>query len=63
VHTANTCAEARRLLKVTLMGTREHFRAEERSVFPLIEKALREETLAELGQNWLQRQAAPASHA
>ena len=63
VHTAKTCAEARRLLKVTITGTREHFRAEERSVFPLIEKVLRQETLAELGQSWLQRQAAPASHA
>jgi hemerythrin-like domain-containing protein len=63
VHSAKTCAEARRLLKVSISGTREHFRAEERSVFPLIEKMLRQETLAELGQSWLQRQAAPASHA
>ncbi|MGD0258696.1 MAG: hemerythrin domain-containing protein [Verrucomicrobiota bacterium] len=63
VHTAKTCAEARRLLKVTIAGTREHFRAEERSVFPLLEKVLRQETLAELGQSWLQRQATPASHA
>jgi hemerythrin-like domain-containing protein len=63
VHTAKTCAEARRLLKVTLAGTREHFRGEEHSVFPLLEKVLRQETLVELGQGWLQRQAAPASEA
>jgi hemerythrin-like domain-containing protein len=63
VHTANTCAEARRLLKVTIAGTREHFRAEERSLFPLLEQVLRPETLAELGQSWLQRQPALASPA
>jgi len=63
VHTANTCAEARRLLKLVLMSTREHFRGEERSVFPMLEKALQEETLAELGQSWLQRQAEAVSPA
>jgi hemerythrin-like domain-containing protein len=63
VHTANTCAQARRLLKLALGATREHFRGEERSVFPLVEQVLQEETLVQLGQNWLQRQAAPASHA
>ena len=63
VHTANTCAEARRLLKLALVTTRDHFRGEERSVFPLLEQMLQEETLAELGQSWLQRQALPESHA
>jgi hemerythrin-like domain-containing protein len=63
VHTAKTCAEARRLLKVTLVGVREHFCGEERSVFPLLEKVLQEETLTELGQSWLGRQAAPANPA
>jgi hemerythrin-like domain-containing protein len=63
VHTANTCAEARRLLKLVLTSTREHFRGEERSVFPLLEQALQAETLTELGQNWLQRQAEPVSPA
>jgi hypothetical protein len=38
-------------------------RGEERSVFPLVEQVLQEETLVELGQSWLQRQAAPANHA
>jgi len=58
VHTAKTCAEARRLLKAALVTSREHFHGEERSVFPLLEKALQEETLTELGKSWMQRQAA-----
>ena len=57
VHTAKTCAEARRLLKSAILASREHFRAEERSVFPLLERTLREETLSELGQGWIQRPA------
>jgi hemerythrin-like domain-containing protein len=55
VHSANTCAEARRLLKSALLASREHFRGEERSLFPLLEKALQRETLAELGSAWMQR--------
>ena len=63
VHTAKTCAEARRLLKVTIVGTREHFRGEERSVFPLLEKLLQEETLTKLGQSWMQQRSTVASRA
>jgi len=55
VHTAKTCAEARRLLKVALLASREHFQLEERNVFPLLERALRKETLRALGQDWLER--------
>jgi hemerythrin-like domain-containing protein len=55
VHTAKTCAEARRLLKSALLASREHFQLEERSVFPFIEKVLQQDTLVELGQTWLQR--------
>jgi len=58
VHTANTCAEARRLLKAAILASREHFRGEERSVFPLLEQALRKDTLTDLGKNWMRRQAA-----
>jgi hemerythrin-like domain-containing protein len=58
VHTARTCAEARRLLKAAILATREHFRGEERSVFPLLERSLREETLSALGKTWMQREAA-----
>jgi hemerythrin-like domain-containing protein len=63
VHTANTCAEARRLLKAAIAASREHFRAEECSVFPLLEKALQEDTLTELGQSWMERAAEPAKSA
>jgi hemerythrin-like domain-containing protein len=63
VHTAGTCAQARRLLKTALTASREHFHAEERTVFPLLEKVLQEKTLAELGQNWLHKRAAPARRA
>jgi hemerythrin-like domain-containing protein len=58
VHTAGTCAEARRLLKAAILASREHFRSEECSVFPLLEKSLREETLSDLGKTWMQREAA-----
>jgi hemerythrin-like domain-containing protein len=60
VHSATTCAEARRLLKEAIAASREHFRVEELSVFPLLEKSLREETLSELGRAWMSRQPAPA---
>ena len=63
VHTANTCAEARRLLKMAITASREHFQGEERSVFPLLEKAMHAETLTALGRTWMQRQAVPASPA
>ena len=58
VHTAKTCAEARRLLKSAITTSREHFRGEELNVFPLLEKSLQAETLLELGKNWMRRQAA-----
>ena len=61
VHTANTCAEARRLLKAALVSSREHFHGEERIVFPLLEKALHQDTLAELGRTWMQRSKVRAS--
>jgi hemerythrin-like domain-containing protein len=60
VHTASTCAEARRLLKTAITASREHFRAEERSVFPLLEQVLQESTLTELGQSWMGRTAESA---
>src|ERR1019366_1008959 len=63
VHTAKTCAEARRLLKPVLLATREHFRGEERNVFPLLEKVLQQEPLADLEQPWVQRHGASASRA
>jgi hemerythrin-like domain-containing protein len=58
VHTAKTCAEARRLLKLAILSSREHFRWEERLVFPLLERTLQAETLNQLGKTWLQRETA-----
>jgi len=58
VHSARTCAEARKLLKSALLASREHFQIEERGVFPLLEQSLQPETLAELGRAWLRRPAA-----
>jgi hemerythrin-like domain-containing protein len=63
VHTAKTCAEARSLLKSALLNSREHFQLEERSVFPLLEKVLAKETVAQLGQTWLQRSSVRAQAA
>ncbi len=56
VHTAATCAEVRRLLKKAIAASREHFKAEERDVFPLLEHKLQTETLARLGEAWTQGQ-------
>ena len=55
VHTAKTCAEARRLLKAAIQSSREHFRTEEKRVFPYLERVLEEATLNELGEIWLRR--------
>jgi hemerythrin-like domain-containing protein len=63
VQTASTCTEARRLLKAAIKATREHFRGEECSVFPLLEKLLQAETLTELGQSWMQQRGTVASRA
>jgi len=55
VHAASTCSEGRRLLQGALSAAREHFRAEEKGVFPLIEKTLEPATLVDLGTAWLKR--------
>ena len=54
VHDANSLAQARRLLKMALAASRKHFRFEEREVFPLLERVLPGETLADLGETRLQ---------
>ena len=58
VYSARTCAEARRLLKGAIQASREHFRGEEKHVFPFLEKTLQGDTLTELGKAWSRRQAA-----
>ena len=49
VHQTEDLAEARRRLHRALSATREHFRREERIVFPLLEQNLKPETLWLLG--------------
>lgn len=49
VQTATSLPDARRLLRLALLASRQHFRREERIIFPLMEKALQKETLAKLG--------------
>ncbi len=56
VHAANTCAEARRLLKSALASIREHFRLEEKTVFPQLERILDSETLTALAHPWSHHQ-------
>ena len=63
VQRASTSAEGRRLLKAAITASREHFRMEEKSIFPLLERVLQPETLLELGRTWMpaKRDAAPAT--
>jgi hemerythrin-like domain-containing protein len=56
--TTRNFEEARRLLRASISTSREHFRREERSVFPLLERVLRPETLAALGTARVQPDAA-----
>ena len=52
IQRATDAAEARRLLKKALAATRDHFRREEKNVFPMLEKTLHPDTLRTLGQKW-----------
>jgi hemerythrin-like domain-containing protein len=52
IHRAKDPAKASRLLKKALAATREHFRREEQTVFPVLEKILQPETLWALGSKW-----------
>jgi hypothetical protein len=56
----HSCPEARRLLKSALLACREHFRLEERILFPLLERTLKPETLVDLGRTWVDREPEPA---
>jgi hemerythrin-like domain-containing protein len=49
VHQATDPAAALRLFKKALAATREHFRREEKFVFPILERTLRPDTLWILG--------------
>ncbi len=55
VHDVSSVAEAQLLLKKALAASREHFRYEERVVFPLLERVLPGETLNDLGEASLRK--------
>ena len=55
VETSEYLQEARARLKACLTACRIHFNEEERTVFPLMEKALQHETLVVLGKAWKSR--------
>jgi len=56
VPSAREVPEARRLLRMALQASRDHFASEEHFIFPVIEKVLQNETLAEMGNVWAQKQ-------
>ena len=60
VHQATDPAVALRLLKKALSATRDHFRREEKTVFPVLEKTLQPDTLLTLGGQWKERGAVSA---
>jgi hemerythrin-like domain-containing protein len=61
VKAARQLATARRLLSAAVQASRKHFNHEERIVFPLAEKAMKRETLSQLGKVWLERRETAAA--
>jgi len=53
IQSATRIKPAQRLLLAAVAHCRKHFDREERLVFPLAEQVLKEATLTELGQDWL----------
>ncbi|HZR20068.1 MAG TPA: hypothetical protein VFE51_22485 [Verrucomicrobiae bacterium] len=53
IQSATRIKDAQRLLLKAVAHCRKHFDREERLVFPLAERVLKEATLIELGQSWL----------
>ena len=53
VQKATRLKEAQQLLLAALAHSRQHFDREERLVFPMAERVLKETTLTELGQVWV----------
>jgi hemerythrin-like domain-containing protein len=58
VRAARRLPDARRLLTRAVLASRKHFDHEERIAFPLAEKVLKRETLAELGRSWVKQREA-----
>jgi hemerythrin-like domain-containing protein len=49
------------LLLLAVVASRKHFDREERIVFPLAEKVMKDETLAELGKTWMKQRDAESA--
>lgn len=61
VHEASACEEASRLLRAAMRAAREHFRHEERDLFPVLERSLGLSVLAALGEALKKAMKAEAS--
>ena len=61
VRVADKVDRAQALLKATLSASRKHFLHEERTVFPLVERVVRRDTLARLGTVWFLRHHMPVN--
>lgn len=57
---ATDTAEAQRLFRKALAATREHFRREEKTVFPVLEQTLQTDTLWTLGREWMKSHSVSA---
>jgi len=63
VQQSTRVAEAQELLLTAVAHSRRHFDREERIVFPMAERALKAETLRELGKAWMDRRTRMAVEA
>ena len=61
VKAAKRVPEARQLLLQAVTASRTHFDREERIVFPLAEKVMKDETLTELGKTWMKQRDAESA--
>jgi hemerythrin-like domain-containing protein len=61
VRSTRGIAQARSLLRAAMAASRKHFKREEHTVFPLIEKRMKLETLTKLGTVWFLQRHAPAN--
>lgn len=55
VQQARQLKQAQQLLLAAVVYSRKHFDKEERIVFPLAERVLKNKTLAALGQSWMEQ--------
>jgi hemerythrin-like domain-containing protein len=61
VKAAKRLPEARRLMLQAVTASRTHFDREERIVFPLAEKVMKDKTLIELGRAWMKQRDAESA--